>query len=60
MGQFEMDLTVAGCEDVGGIESSTWFSAGVPETMGLKEAGMSSPLPGCRTVLLEICGFCGL
>jgi hypothetical protein len=59
VGEFKMDLTVAGCEDVEGIESSAGFSAGVSETMGLKEAGDVLP-PTAELLLLEIYGFCVL
>jgi hypothetical protein len=59
VGDFEMDLTVAGYEDVDGIESSAAFSAGVSETRGLREAGNILP-SAAELLLLEISGFCGL
>jgi hypothetical protein len=58
-GRIIMDLTVAGCEDVEGIESSAGFSAVVSETMGFKKSGDVLP-PAAELFLLEVCGFCDL
>jgi hypothetical protein len=59
MGEFEMDLAAAGCEDVEWVESSTWFSTGVSELWASKKREYPPPL-ATELLLLEIYGFCGL